>query len=124
MSIFQFSVRDHDAGPEGDVSLNISSGNIDNIFEIEYPGNLKVVGNLDYESGLRSYQLLINAEDNSTTLRKRNNVTVTINVLNVNEFEPEFLNYQPVMNISEDATSLTLVSCHIPILLCFIRSNV
>ena len=94
------------------------------MFDIEYPGNLKVVGNLDYESGRRSYQLLITAEDNSTTLRKMNNVTVTINVLNVNEFEPEFLNYQPVMNISEDATSLTLVSCRILIFMCFIGPTV
>ena len=89
--VTQLQWNDGDSGPDGDVTFNITSGNIDNVFLITSDGRILVNGILDREF-LSFYNLQVQIRDlpgNPSEQRfSENHVNVTIT--DINDHRPVF----------------------------------
>jgi len=89
--VTQLQWNDGDSGPDGEVTFNITSGNIDNVFLITSDGRILVNGILDRES-LSFYYLQIQIKDRpgnpSEQRSSENHVNVTIT--DINDHTPAF----------------------------------
>ena len=79
---------DSDIGSNGHVVYNITSGN-DGTFEVLPDGSFQTLSMLDYDSGVRRYELEVNVSDSGSPPRTIQ-VAVVIQVTPVNEFSPQF----------------------------------
>ena len=101
---------DIDFGNNGRVQYKIVSGNDDNKFEIDRDsGAVSVRTRLDHESR-EIHRLIISANDSADNQPRHSAfATVTINVTDVNEFEPRFPVIMYFENVPENAPAGTLV---------------
>ena len=89
-------------------SWTITSGNSDGIFALDpTSGELTVADttNLDYDSGAKSYSLLVTVSDGANTSAAQ---TITVNITDVNDITPSIDSGQ-VFTIREDALNNTEV---------------
>ncbi|XP_050411639.1 protein dachsous [Patella vulgata] len=102
--ILQVTAIDKEKGANGEITYTIESGNDGPKFDIDGDGSLILVSALDAET-VSQYVLKILATDNGD-VPLTGTTTVVIEVKNVDEFPPEFLNVDngiAVANISEQA---------------------
>eukprot|EP00794_Sanderia_malayensis_P001198 gene1198-571_t len=88
-TVLVVNANDLDSGPDGNVSYQIISGDANNHFSLSN-ASLTVAKALDYETQT-SFSLVIQARDNpSSGAPKTSTLTVTINVIDVNDNAPVF----------------------------------
>ncbi len=89
--VTQLMWMDNDAGSDGEVSFNITSGNTNNVFLLTNDGRILVSGLLDRETW-DFYSLEIQITDQSESLDERRSSTnyVNITLSDINDHAPEF----------------------------------
>ena len=96
----QISCSDLDSQENGEVSLHIVSGNVNNTFSIDDRGLVMLQGMLNIDA-MRTYQMVIECRDNGEPQRSTE-ATLIVNVVGLNEFVPEFTsptyNFQVIEN--------------------------
>ena len=86
---FTVTATDEDSGAQGEVHYEIISGNIGRVFSINTAnGVITLAASLNRET-TEAYDLVIRATDGGTDSR-RDEITVHVNVLDVNDFVPTF----------------------------------
>lgn len=101
--------NDADTGSDGEITYTIETGNVDNQFEIDSSGNIKLKKTLDREA-LPSFQLKLVVNDNPVTgTPKQASVSINIVVDDVNDNAPLFTVSKCEGFVSDDAPSLTKV---------------
>ena len=87
--------RDQEGSPNSDVRYEITSGNIGEVFALNSTsGGLSLVQSLDFETR-DSYILAIEASDQGVP-RQTATASVSINVININEFPPAVIGNQTI----------------------------
>lgn len=101
--IYQVTATDDDSGDFGFVSYSIA--NTDNVpFNIDkFNGQIVVSNDLDYETMRRSYSLRIRAADFGLPFRRETEMTVKVEVTNVNDNRPRFESINCVGHLSREA---------------------
>jgi hypothetical protein len=61
----------------------------DGLFKVDSNGVISVNGSLDYESNT-SFSFTVFAQESSTSEKWKANCTITVNLSDVNEYDPEF----------------------------------
>ncbi len=112
----QVYARDRDSGLNGRVEYAIESGNDYNYFTIDRDsGTINVLNNLDHETKAL-HRLIIKAEDSSLDYDKKSVfTTVTINVTDVNEFQPKFpviWYYESMFELQDAGTFVFKATAH------------
>ena len=93
---------DADSGPDGNITYAITSGDASGVFTI-IGVNLTLRSTLDYER-TTSYALVITASDNpSTGVAKTSTMTVTVNVVDVNDNRPLFSQASYALDVPDNA---------------------
>lgn len=83
----------HDEDTDSQLTYDIISGNIDNVFYIEsQTGVLKVASPLDYEK-TKSYDLVVEVDDG----KQKATTKVHVSIINVNDNKPQFQHDNPSM---------------------------
>lgn len=89
--VFRVDAFDEDSGVNGMLNYEISGGNINRVFKINATsGDITLGGSLDRET-YSSYDLLIRAFDLNTINPKFQEMTLHIDVLDVNDYSPRFV---------------------------------
>lgn len=81
------------------ISYRIMSGNVKNTFEIGQFGALRATRAIDYEEFSR-FELFVEATDSLVSHRVAN-VTVVVNIIDVNDNVPRFINRNNVVTVKE-----------------------
>uniref|UniRef100_A0A1I8FPU6 Cadherin domain-containing protein n=1 Tax=Macrostomum lignano TaxID=282301 RepID=A0A1I8FPU6_9PLAT len=98
--ILSLTAADADAGPNGNVTYRIISGNEGSRFRLDaISGNLSLVAALDYET-TRDYTLRVQAADGGSPPRISTS-SILISVLDVNDETPQFKQSNYAMSIPE-----------------------
>ena len=84
----QVVCTDADSDSNGEVTLQITNGNTNDVFAVQDSGIIIVQTGLDFEEE-RNYQLEVECQDNGSP-QLASQATVIISVLDFNEFGPEF----------------------------------
>ena len=84
------TATDEDTGSNAELQFVILTGNTGGVFTMRSDGGLRVSSPLDYESVTR-YELVIEAHDRGTP-PMIGSITVVINVTDVNDNAPQFVN--------------------------------
>ena len=95
----QVVCTDADSDSNGNVTLQITNGDANNVFAIQDSGIIIVQQRLDFEEE-RSYQLEIECQDNGSP-QLASQATVIISVINFNEFGPVFNQTRYLFSVSE-----------------------
>ena len=82
------SCSDSDIGSNGEVIYSITSGS-DGVFEVLLDGSFRTLSMLDYDNGVRRYEMEVNVSDSGSPPQSLQ-VAVVIQVTPVNEFSPQF----------------------------------
>ncbi len=89
--VLQVFAIDRDLNDGGQVAYAIDSSYASFPFEIDpNSGNITVAGDINYEGEVRTYRFYVTASDMGATPYS-SSVEVTVNVLGVNEFNPQFV---------------------------------
>ncbi len=110
-SILQLSATDMDVAENATVLFSILSGNDLDLFGIvSVSGEVFVAGPIDFEEQ-REHQLVVMAIDSAPTaeVRLSSEVNVTIQVTDVNDNSPEFLDEPYVVVVREDELPETVI---------------
>ena len=84
------NATDDDYGQNAEIHFEITSGDVTSSFSIDLlTGKIVLVSNLDRESS-NPYVLTVVAIDNGIPERRQSNITITINVLDINDSPPTF----------------------------------
>ncbi|XP_050347268.1 protein dachsous isoform X2 [Nymphalis io] len=99
-TIYNFTARDEDAGPNGDLNYHIMSSLPvnKNVFNLDpLTGSLSLISPLDYET-LKEYWLVVEAVDLATNVSERmlTSATVHISVIDANDNTPSFVSANKV----------------------------
>ena len=89
---------------DDDLTYRITSGNTGNTFAINGTGTIIVNGTIDYETGTKTYTLEVAVSDGS----RSSTGTITVNVINVNEFGPVINKNNQTFSITENITRTTI----------------
>lgn len=91
-------VKAEDKDTASVIEYSIIDGNIDNAFSIErVTGKIRVQNNLDYET-ITFYELKVLADDG----KFNDTAIVQINIENVNDMLPEFIDFEKIVYIKEE----------------------
>ena len=82
------------SGSIENLTLNITSGNIDNKFSIDTHGSVRVTGELDFE-GIERYNLVITAYD--ALLSESVTTNITISITDINDNSPVIAPIEPII---------------------------
>eukprot|EP00794_Sanderia_malayensis_P011813 gene11813-13037_t len=94
---------DADQGSNGEIWYQITSGNVNQAFEIDNKtGNIYAIASLNAES-IAKYTLMIKAEDMGTPSTRKTSVEVVINVEDVNDNPPTLKSSVYVGHVKENA---------------------
>ncbi|XP_055959036.1 protein dachsous isoform X2 [Patella vulgata] len=89
-TVGRVQAHDKDSGENGRVSYYIMSGNVFSLFAVDISsGEIYTIRDIDYEES-SSHVLGIKAIDNNIFYPRSNNISVTINVIDVNDNLPVF----------------------------------
>ena len=81
------------------ISYRITSGNVKDTFRIGQFGALRATRAIDYEE-ISRFELFVEAKDSLVSHRVAN-VTVVVNIIDVNDNVPRFINRNNVVNVKE-----------------------
>ena len=87
--ILTLTATDLDNGVEGQVTLDIIDGNVNDVFSVDEVGSLRVAKQLDHETKSR-YELTVRAKDSGSE-PKSSTALVQVTVIDVNDNTPQFL---------------------------------
>ncbi|XP_056419607.1 protocadherin Fat 4-like [Hyla sarda] len=106
--VAQVQATDQDAGRDGIVTYSILNSH-STLFSID-DTNGKVVAAkpFDFENGTHEFQVFICAEDDGMPHKKQDYLTLIVQVLDVNDYKPEFSPHEP-MYVKESAPAGTVV---------------
>ena len=107
--VLTVSTTDADSGLNSLIAYSIISGNELQHFQIDtYTGEIMVSRELDYED-ITGYELEVYATDSGNIIESRLNATVnvTIDILDVNDNTPEFMEPSYIADVFENATDGT-----------------
>ena len=107
--VLTVSTTDADSGLNSFIAYRIISGNELQHFQIDaYTGEIRVLHELDYED-ITGYELEVFATDSGDIIEARLNATVnvTIDILDVNDNTPEFMEPSYIADVFENATDGT-----------------
>ncbi len=109
--ILQLNASDMDFAENATILFTIVSGNDLGLFEVvSESGEIRVAGPLDFEEQ-REHQLVVMAIDSAPTIETRlsSEVNVTIQIIDVNDNTPEFLNEPYIVVVREDEEAGAIV---------------
>ena len=102
------TATDKDQGTNSDILYDIVGGNDDGLFSINrINGEIKVANNLDYER-MPLYNLLIGAQDKGKP-PQLSQATVEIELINVNDNAPQFINPHFQTSVQESVDANTVI---------------
>ncbi|ESO98121.1 hypothetical protein LOTGIDRAFT_174335 [Lottia gigantea] len=89
-TVGRVQAHDLDSGENGRVSYYIMSGNVFSLFAVDMSsGEIYSIREIDYEES-SSHVLGIKAIDNNILYPRSNNISVTINIIDLNDNQPKF----------------------------------
>ena len=101
--VFDVIANDTDTGEDGQLTYNITSGNVNETFSLNATsGQLSLRKHLDYEKR-KTFMLSISATDNGRTPRS-GTATINVTVTDVNDNAPYFLQPTYSVTVLENAT--------------------
>ncbi|KAI6657178.1 protocadherin Fat 4-like [Oopsacas minuta] len=111
--VVSVGVMDEDDGLNGDITLSIIGGDINDHFRISSFDVVVALDEIDRES-ISTYELILLAQDSGTPIRQAT-ATVTVTISDVNDNPPSFALPAYTGSISEDASSGFTVDLNTPI---------